>query len=284
MEYRITGFADEIHVDFEVQLSVLKELGQDYIELRSADGIGVADITMDKAYNLKQRMDQEGVKVSAIGSPIGKIMVTEDFSPHFDQFKHIVELTKVFETKYIRMFSFYMPEESEQAALQYKDEVFRRLEILITYAKEHDVVLMHENEKGIYGDIAIRCKDLMDRFYGDHFKCIFDFANFVQCNQDTIEAYGMLEPYISYVHVKDAKETNKEVVLPGDGDGHVEEILRCLSDKGYNGYLSIEPHLADFSGMDQLEQSERVRKEQDGIEAYKMAYHRLKGILNVMGG
>ena len=43
---RISGFADEINKDFDIQLSVLKELGQEYVELRSADGTGVADLSL----------------------------------------------------------------------------------------------------------------------------------------------------------------------------------------------------------------------------------------------
>ena len=57
-------------------------------------------------------------------------------------------------------------------------------------------------EKGIYGDNAPRCLELIKQFYGDAFRCTFDFANFVQCRQDTLAAYEMLKPYITYYIVK----------------------------------------------------------------------------------
>ena len=106
----ISGFADEINRDFGVQLKTLQELGQKYIELRAADGIGVADMTTEQAKGFHDRMSAAGIRVSAIGSPIGKIGITDDFEPHFEKFRHVVELAKLFDTQNIRMFSFYIPQ------------------------------------------------------------------------------------------------------------------------------------------------------------------------------
>lgn len=274
---RISGFADEIHSRLEVQLAVMKELGQEYLELRGADGIGVADMTMEQAKGFRECIKSAGIRVSALGSPIGKIGITEDFEPHFALFRHVVELAGLFETKYIRMFSFYMPAGEEPAT--YRNEVMDRVGRMVDYAKEHQVVLLHENEKEIYGDNAMRCEELMKAFYGEHFQCTFDFANFVQCGQDTLEAYDMLKPYISYVHVKDALADSGEVVLAGDGAGHVKEILTLLEERGYKGFLSLEPHLTNFVGSEKLEREETVRREQQGSDAYRCAYRRLQEIL-----
>lgn len=270
---RISGFADEINKDFNVQLKVLEELGQDYVELRSADGTGVADFTREMALELDRRMKAAGIRVSSVGSPIGKIKITDEFEPHFAAFCRVVELAKLWKVPYIRMFSFYMPK--DEAYKTYKDEVFSRIKRMVDYAAEQDVVLLHENEKGIYGDAASRCLELMEAFYGEHFKCVFDFANFIQCGQDTMEAYEMLKPYIFYIHIKDAKMADGEVVLPGDGDGRVKEILTMLDASGYEGFLSLEPHLVSFDGLERLEQGAKERREQDGIAAYKRAYGRL---------
>ena len=274
---RISGFADEINKDFDIQLSVLKELGQEYLELRSADGTGVADLSLEMASELGERMKAAGIRVSSVGSPIGKIKITDDFEPHFETYRHVVELAKLWGVRYIRMFSFYIPEGEDPA--QYKEEVFSRMKRMVDYAVEQDVVLLHENEKEIYGDIASRCLELMEAFYGDHFKGVFDFANFVQCGQDTLEAYEMLKPYIFYIHIKDALQEDGEVVLPGDGDGNVKEILSMLDSSGYKGFLSLEPHLVSFDGLDKLEQGARERREQDGVSAYKKAHGRLIELL-----
>lgn len=274
----ISGFADEIDSSFDIQLKVLCELSQKYIELRAADGIGIADFTMDKAKQIKEKMEADGVSVSAIGSPIGKIGINDDFEPHYEKYKHIVELAHFFETPNIRMFSFYLPDENCPG--EYRNEVIDRMGRFVDYAKIEDVTLLHENEKGIYGGMAKECRDLMDVFYGKNFKCIFDFANFVQCRQDTLEAFELLKNYIAYIHVKDAVWETGEVVPAGMGDGNLRQIFYALDKLKFSGFLSLEPHLFNFKGFDELEQGKtEEKKETDGVKAYKTAHRSLKELL-----
>ena len=273
----ISGFADEIDKSLDVQIEVLHTLGQEYIEFRGADGLMVGRHTVEQAQAVMDRLDAAGIKVSFIGSPIGKIKITDDFEPHFEVYKRIVAIAKVMKTKYIRMFSFFMPEGEDPD--QYEAEVCARLEKFIAYAKEQDVVLLHENEKDIYGDVAYRCANLMKKYYCDNFKCVFDFANFVQCKQDTLEAYELLKDYITYVHIKDAIWESGEVVVPGTGDGNLKKIFAALDEAGYEGFLSLEPHLANFSALSSLEKNAAVRKLSDGAAAYAAAYDALVEML-----
>ena len=115
--------------------------------------------------------------------------------------------------------------------------------------------------------------------YGDHFKATFDFANFIQCGQNTLEAYEMLKPYIEYVHVKDARLSDGEVVPAGTGDGQLLDIFEKLDASGYKGYLSLEPHLANFAGLANLEKDAAVRAENDTEKAFCVAYRALEGLL-----
>ena len=273
----VSCFADEIDVSVDKQIALLQELGIGWIEFRSGDGKGVADYTEKEAEMLMSRLSANGIRISAVGSPIGKIDITQDFEPHFETYRHIVELAGILDTSFIRMFSFFMPEGEEPD--KFRDEVMRRMDRMVEYAAGRNVVLLHENEKGIYGDSAARCLDLMKLFYGDHFRCTFDFANFVQCGQDTMEAYEMLRPYISYIHVKDALRENGEVVPAGTGDGNVAEILNRLNEEGYAGFLSLEPHLADFAGLKSLEKEVKERGRTDGEEAFCTAYRALEKLL-----
>lgn len=274
---KITGFADEIDREFDVQLQVLGALEQKYLELRAADGIGVADMDMGKAAELKKKMSDVGISVSAIGSPIGKIGITDDFAPHFETLKHIVELAQYFETSYIRMFSFYVPDSGETE--RYREAVFDRIGQMRDYAEKENVILLHENEKGIYGAMAAQCRQLFDEFYGEHFQGIFDFANFIQCGQDTLDAYELLEPFITYIHVKDARLETGEVVLPGEGDGNLAAVFARLNEKKFGGYLSLEPHLFHFDGLAKLEKMPGVKKAGSGIAAYQAATESLKRLL-----
>lgn len=273
----VSCFADEIDVSVDKQIALLQELGIGWIEFRSGDGKGVADYTEKEAEALMQRLSANGIRISAVGSPIGKIDIAQDFEPHFETYRHIVELAGLLDTSFIRMFSFFMPEGEDPA--KFRDEVMRRTDRMVEYAAKKNVTLLHENEKGIYGDMAARCLDLMKLFYGEHFRCTFDFANFVQCGQDTLEAYEMLRPYISYIHVKDALWESGDVVPAGTGDGNVAEILARLNGEGYMGFLSLEPHLADFAGLKSLEKDGKERGRTDGEEAFCTAYRALERLL-----
>ncbi len=274
---QISGFADEIDKSSDKQIEVLNSLGIHWIELRSADGTGIADMTIDQAGQLKEKLTANGIRVSAIGSPIGKIGIEDDFAPHLELLEHVMDLADLFETPYIRMFSFFIPGGKDPK--EYRDEVMRRMGQMVERAAARKKVLLHENEKDIYGDTADRCLDLMKTFYGEAFKCTFDFANFVQCGQNTLEAYELLKPYVTYVHIKDAVMADGRVVPAGEGDGNVDAILGKLDESGYEGYLSLEPHLVDFSGLQNLEQNVEKRGRTDGPAAYEEAYQALMKLL-----
>ena len=278
MGIRLTGFADEISPRFERQLEVAEATGVKAIEIRGVDGRGIQQWTPKEAEGLQRMLEARGMHVSSIGSPIGKIGINEPFEPHFDVFRNVLDLCGVFSSRYIRMFSFYVPEGGAAAC---EDEVLRRTERLVKEAAKRGVMLLHENEKGIYGDVAPRCLRLMERFAGDSYRAVFDFANFVQCGQDTLEAYDLLRLYIEYIHIKDAMRGSGQVTPAGEGDGHVRAILGKLKDGGWEGYLSLEPHLADFTGFSLLEKDAagKERKPMDGETAWKVALDALKAIL-----
>ena len=280
-EITLTGFADEIDPMLDVQIEVLKKLGMNRIEMRGVNGKPLIEHSIEEAAEIKKRLDDEGFALSSVGSSIGKIGITDEFAPHFDLFEHTVEIAHVMDTPNIRMFSFYLPAGADPA--RYQGEVIERLGRMADYAKKNGVVLLHENEKGIYGDNAVRCAEIMKDFYGSHFRAVFDFANFVQVGQDTLKAYELLKPYIAYIHVKDAHMGSGDVCPAGQGDGHVAEILGSLKAAGYKGYLSLEPHLADFTGFAALEQAvgpDGLPRKLTGEEAFTLAHDALTGILN----
>ena len=274
----LSGFSDEIAPELDLQLAAIREWGLSHIELRAADGVNVSDFSTEKVKEVKNKLAGAGVSVSSIGSPIGKIGIEEDFAPHLEKLKRTLEIQKELGAPYLRMFSFYIPQ--GRAPEDFREEVLDRMGRMVEEAAAWDSVLLHENEKGIYGDNAPRCKELLEAFYGPHFKAVFDFANFVQVGQQTLPAYELLKPYVEYVHVKDAQWGTGAVVPAGQGDGHVKEILTDLTGGGWKGFLSLEPHLTDFAGLAALEQDPQKRGSAlDGKSAWKLALDSLKEIL-----
>lgn len=279
--WKITGFADEISNDLQEQIDGLRKLDMHYVEMRGVDGNNLIYHTDEKVREIRKRLDDAGISLSACGSPLGKIGITDPFEPHLEQLKRAIDVAHAMGIRTIRMFSFYVPAEKRK---EYQAEVFERIGRMVRCAEAHDGVLLHENEKGIYGEMAPECLELMKAFYGDHFKAIFDFANFVQAGQNTLEAYEMLKPYIEYIHIKDAVAETGNVVPAGMGDGHVAEILSGLRASGFNGFLSIEPHLGHFSGFELLEKNgisiAKDTKPLEGFDAFALAHQSLMHVLN----
>ena len=278
--YKFSGFSDEIDKSVDIQFEVLNKLNINYFEPRGIDGKNISTLTDEEVKVLKEKMDKAGIKVSSIGSPIGKMKIEEAFDDHFVLFQRVVEIAKALDTKFIRMFSFYH-EGGDNWTAEEREEVLKRLRQMIEYAKSQDIILLHENEKGIYGDTADRCADLMKELYCENFKYVFDPANFVQCAQDTKYAYELLKDYIAYMHIKDALMENGRVVPAGLGDGNVEYVLGKVLESGYEGFFSLEPHLGSFEGLADLELDDAMEGLPAGGEGtFTLAY---RSLCNVLG-
>lgn len=244
--FKLCAFADEADPAVSGQIDALHGNGIELIELRGVDGKNVTELTCDEMRELRRRLDGEGIKVWSIGSPIGKIDIDGDFDAHVELFRHTLELANIAGAEKLRMFSFFMNPED---APKYKNKVIEQLGVLVDVAKDSGVVLCHENEKDIYGDIASRCVDIHKAL--PELRAVYDPANFVQCDQDTLEAWDLLAPYIDYMHMKDAG-TDKVIVPAGEGAGNVPKLLENYAAIG-GGVITLEPHLYEFVGLAGLE-------------------------------
>ncbi len=268
--FYLSGFADEIHESTDEQIRVLKELNLHSIEVRGVDGRNISTLTLEETQALADKLAANGIHVSAIGSPLGKISLNDPFEPHLSLFDHMMQQAQILKANYVRMFSFY-------DAQNRRDEVLSRLEAFLQHTPAGITLL---NEKGIYGDTAERCLDVLTYFEGAPMLATFDPANFIQVGQDVPKAFTMLKPFIAYMHVKDANFADGEVVPAGMGDGHWPLLIENLRSMGYKGYLSLEPHLSNFTGFQELEQEtvEKADKSQ-GASLFRLAVHQLKSLL-----
>jgi sugar phosphate isomerase/epimerase len=176
----------------------------------------VLDLTDQQVTEIKQKLDAYHIGISAIASPIGKVPIDTPFGEHLQLFERAIALAQFFKTPFIRIFSFYPPAaiEDESAHTQtadiksnttpahmsdasdanvtssekdvadparWRDEVLRRLRELTRRARNANLILLHENEKAIYGDTIARCTDLLQSMNDPHFQAICDPAKFIQC-------------------------------------------------------------------------------------------------------
>jgi sugar phosphate isomerase/epimerase len=266
MTFTLSGFADEISPDLDEQLAVLAAESISHLELRSVWSTNVADLDDAELARFRRALDTAGVRVSAIGSPIGKVGLNAPLEPELDRLRRVADIAAELGTTTVRVFSFFMP--AGEPPQRHRQQVIDRMRALTSIADDRGLVLAHENEKEIYGDRPERCADLIAAVGSPALRATFDAANFVQCGvRPHSEAYGLLRPYLVYVQVKDALAATGEVVPAGQGDGQVRETLSALGHEGFEGYLSLEPHLAmggrhgGFSGPEGFHRAARALKE-----------------------
>jgi sugar phosphate isomerase/epimerase len=242
--WTLSGFGDEIDPDPVVALSVLLALGARHIEVRGAWGDNVLDLTDEQVGRLVKLIGERDMAVSAVASPIGKVDVFGDPDAELARLRRAVAVAHRLNTRYIRIFSFYRPDDVPVDAI--RDDVLRRLRTFAELAERERLVLVHENEKAIYGDVPERVLDIVESVGSPALRVAWDNANFVQVGvRPFTDGYPLLRPHLEYLQVKDALATTGTVVPAGEGDGELAETLTALRDDGYAGFASLEPHLAD---------------------------------------
>ena len=264
---RLSAFADEISADLNEQISVLQSEHVRFIDLRGVWNTNVVELSDQQLSDVKKALDAAGIGVAAIASPIGKVPIDSSFDEHLTQFERAITAARALSSSYIRIFSFYPPASTQTAAPDpafYRAEVLRRLREMTARARAAGVILVHENEKGIYGDTIARCVDLLKSIDDPHFRSALDPANFLQCDQVPYpDAYEATKPWLEYVHVKDVR-ADGALVVAGAGESHWPELLQRLHQDGYDGFLALEPHLAmsaqyqGFSGPDLFRQASQA--------------------------
>jgi 3-dehydroshikimate dehydratase len=240
---KLSAFADEIGPNLDEQIRVCRENAVTHFELRGVYGKNVMDFDVALREEIKSKLEANGMGVVSIGSPIGKVAIDRPWSEHFDKFKRAVELAQYFNSPFIRLFSYYPAGGEGKGPIDpHKNEILDRFRQKAEYIKDLPVTMVHENEKGIFGDVARRCVELMAGVNSPKLRSAFDFANFVQCGEDPSQNWPLLKPYVAHIHIKDAK-TDGQVTPAGQGDGHIPEILKDAWASGYRGFLTLEPHL-----------------------------------------
>lgn len=288
-EIFISGFSDEISSEFDKQIKVVKENNMNYISLRNIDGKNIGEYSIEEfEEKVLPKLEKNNVKVSSIGSPVGKIFIDDEegYKKHLKILEKLCRIAEILETKYIRIFSFYIKEGEHD---KYKKDVGRKLKNFVQIAENKGIILIHENEKDIYGDTFQRCREIISQVNSPNFKAAFDFANFVQCGEDTLKAYETLKDDIVYIHIKDANYNTSQNVVCGMGEGKIKEILYdIILKENYKGFLTLEPHLVQFDGLKNLELGnvdEIIKNEKNltGKEGYVLQYKALIKLLNELG-
>lgn len=279
--FYLSAFADEAGSSLAEQIDALRRNGIRFIEPRNIGGVSIVDHTDEQILAIKKELDEAGIKVGSLGSPIGKYPINEDFAPHFEKTKRAVEIAKLLGTNYIRMFSFFV---SQDELSKYRDEVIARLTAMTEYAEENGVTLCHENESAIYGQMPGEVYDILTSV--PSLGGIFDPANYRMNDADPIEGINATLGSFKYMHIKDAIFADQMIVPAGEGEGKIGEVIDIIN--GHTDapvYLTLEPHLHIFDAYKDIDEHELKGKYkfESNAEAFDFATNALKSLLLSLG-
>ena len=251
MEFLFSGFADEAGNTIEEQMDVFDKNGFKYIEMRNVDGKHVLQWDDEALRVIKEKMDKRGFNLSAVGSPIGKSKIEEPFDDVLSSFKKAVHVAKFFGCKYIRAFSFFTPKDKPRE--DYFNEAVSRVKKLVAVAEENGVVYALENESGVFADTLVNCLKFFNEIDSPAIRLAFDPGNFVlngvNPHPDVFKALG---EKIGYFHIKDAD--GDKFVASGEGKSNMSNLLKEVYGSGFNGFLSVEPHLGYLKDLTKAQQ------------------------------
>jgi 3-dehydroshikimate dehydratase len=239
---KLSAFADEISPDIDEQIRVCLRNSVTHIELRMVNKINVLDLDAALCREIRAKVADAGMGIVSIASPVGKSKIDEPWSAALERFKIAMERAAFFSAPMIRIFSYY-PQGPDDDIHRHRDEVITRMRAKVELLKDSPVFLVHENEKGIYGERGADCLDILKTVDSPKLKAAFDFANFVQIGERPLENWKSLKDHVAHIHIKDFVARDERVVPAGQGDGQIEPVLIDAWRGGYRGFLSLEPHL-----------------------------------------
>lgn len=256
---RISAFADEVSPRLDEQIAYLRHAGVKWLEVRFVDERNITTLSSAEAAEVRARLDAAGIGVSAVASPIGKYPLDAAFEPHLELFRHTIRLAQILGTKLIRVFSFYAP--AGDGIDPYGEAVADRLRRMAALLAGTGIRMAHENEAHIFGHSAANCAALAAAVEAQAMTLAYDPANFVwgeSICDNIASCWPLMQHRVGHVHIKDWKLGSKDIgALPGDGDGQIERLIAELARTGYDGFVTLEPHLSSggqFGGKTTPEQ------------------------------
>lgn len=268
------GLGDEAAPDLEGQVRAHRRLGWSAIELRTIDGIGIADLPDDRFAAVVDGLARAGLAAVAVSSRIGGWGRSTGTPPAVDlaELEALAPRLHALGAPYVRVMSFANDGLSPEA---WRAAAVERLALLARRAGELGVTLLHENCAGWAGQGPAETLDLLEEVDDPALRLVFDTGNGLAYGYEAADFLRAVLPWVVHVHVKDARPSaaGPEYVPPGRGVCGVGECLRLLVAAGYRGTWVLEPHLQVAPHADEYHAGD------DGVDAFVACGRELEGLI-----
>ncbi|MGC5052045.1 sugar phosphate isomerase/epimerase family protein [Micromonospora sp. DT48] len=263
---RVCGIGDEAAPGLARQLDVHRDLGMSGVELRTVDGRGLHDLDADEVADLRRQIEASGLRVPVLDTPIGNwsTTVATDLDTELSILDRTAAVAHALGCRWLRVMSYPNDGWSDEA---WAAESLRRMRVLTDEAGRLGVVLLHENCQGWAGVSAANTLRMLDHVDSAHLRLIFDVGNGLAYGYQAEEFLAKVLPWVEHVHVKNGHRNpdgQAEFTLPDSGELDLAGCIRQLEAAGYQGWYSLEPHVAHIPHLKvsgdpgQLEQSYRA--------------------------
>ena len=284
----LSAFADEAanRKTAVEQMSALSAIGLSFYSPRFVDVEGngevkhVVDLSPAEWSALRDIHDEYGMRVTSIGSRIGKVKLLDVDDGSHDKFVPMEEYlgTEVaatirsavaMKTKLVRGFSFYHPRGSDPA--EHLDQAAAQIRQIVEACAAEGLIYGLEIEPNLVGETGELLARLAETVDHPNMVLIYDGGNVAAQNKRRDECFAEFQrtlPFLGWIHVKDYRidpnlvwhgavdeERLKNFVPSDEGDaGHdrifsdLKEHLPKLTEKmqglGVPGFfIEAEPHL-----------------------------------------
>lgn len=260
---RLGILTDEVSKDFQDALDWIAEQGLKHVEVRTVDGKNVAALDDDAVRDVRRRVEDRGLFVSAVASPLFKCALDptrpvasgdrfgqqeEGVEAHFAKLDRVIAIARLLGTRRIRIFSFWR----EKDPAPYLSDVVRLLKRAGRIAEHADVLLLVENEPSCNGGFAEEVGQIVRAVDCPAVKALWDPGNEAYAGREPFPAgYGHVKDVLAHVHLKDAyirQDGSPRCVPLGSGNLPLIPQLRALAADGYDGLFTIETHYMPEGG------------------------------------
>jgi sugar phosphate isomerase/epimerase len=249
MGLRLSGFADEAAKGLREQIAIHKRFDIHSLEIRNVDDVNIGQMNDSQFEDVYRIIQEEQISICGFGSAIANWArpITTDFQIDLDELRRSIPRMRRLGTKIIRIMSY--PNDGLDE-LSWQKEVIRRVKILAHIAEQEGVILGHENCEGWGAQSPEHLKSLVMEVDSPALKIIFDPGNPFShdgTTEDVWEFYRAAGPWICHFHIKDCYRNPQGEVIhcyPGEGECDIRNIMIDVLKTGYDGYFSMEPHMA----------------------------------------
>jgi sugar phosphate isomerase/epimerase len=249
MGLRLSGFADEAAKGLREQIAIHKRFDIHSLEIRNADDVNIGQMNDTHFEEVYRIIQEEQISICGFGSAIANWArpITTDFQIDLDELRRSIPRMHKLDTTIIRIMSYPNDGLDESS---WKKEVIRRVKELSNIAEQEGIILGHENCDGWGSQSPENLKMLLMEVDSPALQIIFDTGNPVAhkgTTEDVWEFYHAASPWICHFHIKDCYRNEQGEIIhcyPGEGECDIRNIMIDLLNTGYNGYFSMEPHMA----------------------------------------